>query len=137
MQPIRLRHRFALLKYVIVFTNSGTKQTRARDKLRYVPLEPASVKLLRSLADSGPVIQIARRAFQSLRREICREMRVRWPENCLRNSYATYAQTFRSSGDAARAMGDAQGTVKRFYVQTLEPGVGKNWFNLPADLANS
>ena len=25
MQPIRLRHRFALLKYVIVFTNSGTK----------------------------------------------------------------------------------------------------------------
>jgi hypothetical protein len=31
-------------------------------------------------------------------------------------------------------MGDAEGTVKRFYVQTLEPGVGKNWFNLPADL---
>jgi len=31
----------------------------------------------------------------------------------------------------ARAMGDAEGTVKRFYVQTLEPGVGKNWFNLP------
>jgi hypothetical protein len=49
-------------------------------------------------------------------------MRVRSPENCLRNSYATYAKTFRSSGDVARAMGDAEGTVKRFYVQTLEPG---------------
>jgi len=54
-------------------------------------------------------------------------------ENCLRNSYATYAQTFRSPGDVARAMGDAEGTVKRFYVQTLEPGAGKNWFNLPED----
>jgi hypothetical protein len=27
-------------------------------------------------------------------------------------------------------MGDAESTVKRFYVQTLEPGVGKNWFSL-------
>jgi hypothetical protein len=124
-------------KNLIVVRDEVAKQTRARDKLRYVPLEAASVKLLRSLAGDGPVIQIARRAFQSLRRELCREMRVRWPENCLRNSYATYAQTFRSSGDVARAMGDAEGTVKRFYVQTLEPGVGKNWFNLPADPANS
>jgi hypothetical protein len=124
-------------KYKPLVRDEVAKQTRARDKLRYVPLEGASLKLLRSLADDGPVIQIARRAFQSLRRELCREMRVRWPENCLRNSYATYAQTFRSSGDVARAMGDAEGTVKRFYVQTLEPGVGKNWFNLPADLANS
>ena len=27
-------------------------------------------------------------------------------------------------------MGDAEGTVKRFYVQTLEPGTGKKWFSL-------
>jgi len=27
-------------------------------------------------------------------------------------------------------MGDAESTVKRFYVQTLEPGVGKKWFKL-------
>jgi hypothetical protein len=27
-------------------------------------------------------------------------------------------------------MGDAESTVKRFYVQTLEPGIGKKWFNL-------
>ena len=109
------------------------KQTRARDRLRYVPLEPVSVKLLRCLAGDGPVIQVAGRAFQSLRRGLCKEMRIRWPENCLRNSYATYSQTFRSSGDVARAMGDAEATVKRFYVQTLEPGVGKNWFNLMED----
>ena len=70
------------------------KQTRARDKLRYVPLEAASVKLVRSLAGDGPVIQVARRVFQSLRRELCKEMRVRWPENCLRNSYATTRKHF-------------------------------------------
>jgi hypothetical protein len=100
-----------------------------------VPLEAATVNLLRPIAGDGRVIQLARSLFQSLRRELCKEMRVRWPENCLRNSYATYAQTFRSSGDVARAMGDAEGTVKRYYVQTLEPGVGKKWFNLAADVA--
>ena len=118
-------------KELLVVRDEVAKQTRARDKLRYVPLEAATVKLLRPLAGDGRVIQLARSIFQRLRRELCKEMRVRWPENCLRNSYATYAQTFRSSGDVARAMGDAEGTVKRFYVQTLEPGVGKNWFNLP------
>ena len=89
---------------------------------------------MRPIAGDGRVIRLARRIFQSLRRELCKEMRVRLPENGLRNSYATYALTFRSSGDVARAMGDAEGTVKRYYVQTLEPGVGKKWFNLPADI---
>ena len=34
-------------------------------------------------------------------------------------------------------MGDAEGTVKRYYVQTLEPGLGRKWFNLPPDVADS
>jgi hypothetical protein len=123
-------------KELLIVRDEVAKQTRAREKLRYVPLEVASVKLLRSLAGHGRVIQLGRRLFQSLRRELCQEMRVRLPENCLRNSYATYALTFRSSGDVARAMGDAEGTVKRYYVQTLEPGVGKKWFSLPAGVAN-
>jgi hypothetical protein len=123
-------------KELLVVRDEVAKQTRARDKLRYVPLEAASVKLLRSLAGDGRVIQLGRRLFQSLRRALCQEMRVRFPENCLRNSYATYALTFRSSGDVARAMGDAEGTVKRYYVQTLEPGVGKKWFSLPAAVTN-
>ena len=121
-------------KELLVVRDEVAKQTRARDKLRYVPLEAASVRSLRPLAGDGRVIRLARRIFQSLRRELCKEMRVRLPENGLRNSYATYALTFRSSGDVARAMGDAEGTVKRYYVQTLEPGVGKKWFNLPADI---
>jgi hypothetical protein len=108
IQAYQIMSLIRLQKYVIVFTNSCTKQTRARDKLRYVPLEAASVKLLLPLAGEGRVIPLARRIFQSLRRELCKEMRVRWPENCLRNSYATYAQTFRSSGEVARAMGDSE-----------------------------
>jgi len=112
-------------KKLIVVRNEVAKQTRARDKLRYVPLEAATVKLLKPLAGVGPVMPIPSKAFYSMRRELCKEMRVRWPENCLRNSYATYAQTFRSSGDVARAMGDGESTVKRFYVRTLELGVGK------------
>jgi hypothetical protein len=94
------------------------------------PLESATIKLLKPLAAAGAVIPVADSTFYGLRQKLCEEMRVRWPENCLRNSYATYAQTFRSSGDVARAMGDAESTVKRFYVRTLEPGVGKEWFDL-------
>ena len=124
---------FLWKKNLLVVRDEVAKQTRARDRLRYVPLEAATIELLKPLVTTGPVIQFARRAFQGLRRRLCKEMKVRWPENCLRNSYATYAQTFRSAGDVARAMGDAESTVKRFYVQTLEPGVGKKWFNLDED----
>ena len=117
-------------KKLIVVRDEVAKQTRARDKVRYVPLEMATVKLLKPLAGTGPVMPMASKAFYSMRRELCQKMSVRWPENCLRNSYATYAQTFRSAGDVARAMGDAELTVKRFYVRTLEPGVGKKWFSI-------
>jgi hypothetical protein len=122
---------FLWKKKLIVVRDEVAKQTRARDRLRYVPLEPATIKLLKPLAKAGATIPVADSTFYGMRQELCKEMRIRWPENCLRNSYATYAQTFRSSGDVARAMGDAESTVKRFYVQTLEPGVGKKWFNLP------
>jgi hypothetical protein len=122
---------FLWKKRLIVVRDEVGKQTRARDKLRYVPLEPVTIKLLKPLATKGAVIPVADSTFYRMGQKLCKEMRVRWPENCLRNSYATYAQTYRSSGDVARAMGDAESTVKRFYLRTLEPGVGKEWFNLP------
>jgi hypothetical protein len=37
-------------------------------------------------------------------------MRSKLPENCRRNSYATYALTFRSIGEVAKATGDAEST---------------------------
>jgi hypothetical protein len=121
---------FLWKKGLIVVRDEVAKQTRARDKLRYVPLEQLTIKLLKPVAGMGAVISVADSTFYRLRQKLCREMKIRWPENCLRNSYATYSQTFRSSGDVARAMGDAESTVKRFYVRTLEPGVGKEWFDL-------
>jgi integrase len=121
---------FLWKKELILVRDEVAKQTRARDRLRYVPIESATIRLLKPLAAAGAVIPVADSTFYGLRQKLCKEMRVRWPENCLRNSYATYAQTFRSSGDVARAMGDAESTVKRFYVRTLEPGVGKEWFDL-------
>jgi hypothetical protein len=33
-------------------------------------------------------------------------------------------------GDVAKAMGDAQSTVKRYCTETLEPGTGKRWFEV-------
>ena len=74
------------------------------------------------------MIPVAGSTFYGLRQKLYKEMRVRWPENRLRNSYASYQQTFRSSGYVARAMGDAESTVKRFYLRTLAAGVGKDWF---------
>ena len=62
--------------------------------------EPATIELLKPLATTGEVIPVVDSSFYRMRQNLCKEMRVRWPENCLRNSYATYAQTFRSSGDA-------------------------------------
>jgi hypothetical protein len=122
---------FLWKKKLIVVRDEVAKQTRARHKLRSVPLEAVTIKLLKPLARAGAVIPVADSTFYRMRQKLCKEMRVRWQENCLRNSYATYAQTYRSSGDVARAMGDSESTVKRFYVRTLEPGVGKEWFNLP------
>jgi hypothetical protein len=74
-------------------------------------MEAVTIRMLSPFAGTGPVIAIGRDAFYKMRRELCKEMRVRWPENCLRNSYATYAQTFRSAGDVARAMGGAESTM--------------------------
>jgi hypothetical protein len=64
-----------------------------------------------------------RKPFYICRRELVGLMKIKLPDNCLRNSYA---QTFRSLGDVERAMGDREETIKRFYVQTLKPGTGRN-----------
>jgi hypothetical protein len=115
-------------KNLIVVRHEVAKQTRSRDHKRYVPLEPEAAEILRPFAQEGPVIACCDNHLFIKRRELAHEMRIKLPENCLRNSYATYALTFRSIGEVAKAMGDAESTVKRFYVQTLEPGVGHEWF---------
>jgi site-specific recombinase XerD len=115
-------------KDLIHVRHEVAKQTRSRDHKRYVPLEPEAAKILKPLAGKGPIISCCDNHLYIKRRELARDMKIKLPENCLRNSYATYALTFRSLGEVAKAMGDAESTVKRFYVQTLEPGIGHDWF---------
>jgi hypothetical protein len=115
-------------KSLIFIPHDIAKETRARDRKRYIPLETAAAEILRPLAGTGAVMPISRSHFNRSRRKLAAAMRLKFPENCLRNSYATYALTFRSLGDVAKAMGDAEATVKRYYIETLEPGVGHEWF---------
>jgi site-specific recombinase XerD len=115
-------------KDLIVVRHEVAKQTRSRDHKRYVPLEPEAAEILKPLTGKGPVMVCCDNHLYIKRRELSRDMRIKLPENCLRNSYATYALTFRSIGEVAKAMGDAEPNVKRFYIQTLEPRVGHEWF---------
>ncbi len=120
---------------LIYVRHEVAKQTSARDRKRYVPLEPAAAAILRPLVGTGPIITISENYFYICRRELA-GMKIKLPDNCLRNSYATYAQTFRSLGDVAKAMGDREETIKRFYVQTLKPGTGRKWFDPLAHRGN-
>jgi hypothetical protein len=126
--PVLNWERYFMGQNLIVVRHEVAKQTRSRDHKRYVPLEPEAAEILRPLAQEGPVITCCDNHLYIKRRELARDMRIKLPESCLRNSYATYALTFRSIGDVAKAIGDAESTVKRFYLQTLEPGVGHEWF---------
>jgi hypothetical protein len=117
-------------KSLIFIRHEVAKETRARDRKRYIPLEPAAAEILKPLATTGAVMPWSRSYFLRRRRRLAAAMRIKLPENCLRNSYATYAQTFRSLGEVAKAMGDQEATVKRYYIETLEPNVGHEWFNV-------
>jgi hypothetical protein len=95
---------FLWQKKLMVVRDEVAKQTRSRDRLRYVPLEPVTIQLLKPLATAGAVIPVADSTFYRMRQNLCKGMRVGWPENCLRNSYATYAPNIsefwrRSEGD--------------------------------------
>jgi hypothetical protein len=77
---------------------------------------------------SGPIVEISQSTLQRLNDELLDALKLAVPDNGLRNSYASYAQSFRQPGDVAKAMGDIESTVKRYYIQTLEPGTGHAWF---------
>src|SRR5258708_7979808 len=98
--PVIEWREFLLWKKIVVVRDEVGRQTRARDRLRYVPLEAATVKILRPVAGTGAVIPVSSSTFYGWRQEMCKEMRVRCPENCFRKSCATYAQTIRISGDS-------------------------------------
>lgn len=117
-------------KNLIYVRDEVAKQTPAKDRKRLIPLEPAArawLELVRQPA--GPVVPISQSTLQRLQEELLHGIKVKLPENALRNSYATYGLAFRSLGDVAKAMGDLESTVKRHYVgDLLEEAEGREWF---------
>jgi hypothetical protein len=118
-------------KSLISIRDEVAKQTRAADRRRLIPLEPAAREWLSMVRqDAGPVVNMYQSTHTKLTRELYKALEIDLPENGLRNSYASYAQTFRSAGEVARAAGDLESTIRRFYTQLLEPGTGKAWFDI-------
>jgi hypothetical protein len=118
-------------KNLISVRDEVAKQTRAADRRRLIPLEPAAREWLNLVRqNAGPVVNLWQSTHTKLTRELFKALEIDLPENGLRNSYASYAQTFRGAGDVAKACGDLESTIKRFYTQLLEPGTGKAWFDI-------
>jgi hypothetical protein len=61
---------FLWRKKLIVVRDEVAKQTRARDKLRYVPLEPTTIKLLKPLATTGRLFKRLHSASLTRRRSL-------------------------------------------------------------------
>jgi hypothetical protein len=118
-------------KNLISVRDEVAKQTRAADRRRLIPLEPAAREWLNLVRQNGgPVVNLWQSTHTKLTRELFKALEIDLPENGLRNSYASYAQTFRGAGEVAKAAGDLESTIKRFYTQLLEPGTGKAWFDI-------
>jgi hypothetical protein len=118
-------------KNLISIRDEVAKQTRAADRRRLIPLEPAAREWLNLVRQPvGPVVNLWQSTHTKLTRELFKALEIDLPENGLRNSYASYAQTFRSPGEVAKACGDLESTIKRFYTQLLEPGSGRAWFDI-------
>jgi hypothetical protein len=128
-------------KNLVHVRDEVAKQTGATDRRRYPSLEPAAADWLRLVAKpSGPIITISQSTLQRLQDELFMALnhdakhKVRVPSNGLRNSYASYRQSFDSPGEVAKAMGDNESTVRRYYIKTIEPGTGHAWFGIRPDL---
>ena len=100
--------------------------------------EPAAKEWLTAVAKpSGPIVAISTKKFGELDRELRKALGLKQVKNGFRNSYASYGQSVLSPGapgQVAKSMGDKESTVKRWYVETLEPGEGYAWFGIRPDM---
>jgi hypothetical protein len=118
-------------KNLVMIRHEVAKQTRAKNRLRYPELEPAAKEWLQLVRKPiGPMLEISQSTFTILNRELRKALKFKIPENGLRNSYASYRLSIESPGTVAKAMGDTEETMKRWYTETLEPGDGHAWFGI-------
>jgi site-specific recombinase XerD len=116
-------------KKLILVRHEVAKETPAEDRKRHIPLEQNAEDWLRLVAKpNGRIMDISQSTLQRLSGELLDALKLELPENGPRNSYASYGQSIRSPGEVAKAMGDSEATMKRWYIETLEPGEGHAWF---------
>jgi hypothetical protein len=77
---------------------------------------------------TGRIVEISQSTFQRLNNELLDTLKLEVPENGLRNSYGSYALSFRTLGEVSKAMGDNEATTSRYYIKKLEPNTGQAWF---------
>jgi integrase len=114
---------------LIEIRDKVAKQVGLTDHKRYPPLEPAAKEWLQMVAKStGRIVEISQSTFQRLNSELLDSVKLEVPENGLRNSYGSYALSFRTLGEVSKAMGDNEATTRRYYIKKLEPDTGLAWF---------
>jgi site-specific recombinase XerD len=114
---------------LIEIRDEVAKQVGLTDHKRYPPLEPAAKEWLEMVAKpSGRIVEISQSTFQRLNDELLDAVQLEVPENGLRNSYGSYALSFRTLGEVSKAMGDNEATTSRYYIKKLEPNTGQSWF---------
>ena len=119
-------------KNLIKVRQEVAKHTRAPDRRRDIPLEPAARVWLQMVSKkSGPVVNLYQSTHTKLIGELLEKLEIELPENGLRNSYVSYGRSFRSPGDVAKACGDLESTINKFYTdRSIEPEEGRPWFEI-------
>jgi hypothetical protein len=122
-------------KNLIYVRHEVAKKTKAQDRRRYSDLEPVAKEWLQLVRKPrGPMLEISQSRFTILNRELVKALKLKIPENGLRNSYASYRLSIESPGTVSKAMGDTEETMKRWYTETLEPGDGHAWFGVGPEM---
>ena len=86
----------------------------------------------------GPIVPWTKRQIQELKRDFKKATGMRFTDNGLRNSFATYALTFnglQGVGKLALEMGNSERVCHKHYIRKIEPGSGEAWFNLRPPVA--
>jgi hypothetical protein len=113
------------------------KKTRKVSTTRYVKtahsLEAAKSWL--GLVPNGGqyIVERTEREIATLKRAFQKATKIKFLENGFRNSYATYSLTVDGEhgiGKLSLEMGNTEAVCKRHYIQNIEPGSGRAWFNL-------
>ena len=104
-------------KNLVYVRHEVAKKTKAQDRRRYPDLMPVAKEWLQLVRKPrGPMLEISQSRFTILNRELVKALKLKIPENGLRNSYASYRLSIESPGTVSQAMGDTgdhEGLVHR------------------------